>query len=72
MIAQAIYEDFETFSAGKEKYGKEYIDGLMSVLSNLIDKIGRNKVNIFIKSKYFGKCVDRSIMEVLFPENFAI
>ncbi|MHB1702814.1 MAG: hypothetical protein ACYCS0_01155 [bacterium] len=72
MIAQAIYEDFEAIKGKKEKYGREDIDELRNILSGLIEKYGKDKVKIFIRSKYFGKCADRSIMEVLFPENFAI
>ena len=72
MIAQAIYEDFGELKGKKEKYGKEDIEELRKVLSGLILKFGRDKVEIFIGSRYFGRCVDRSILEVLFPENFAI
>lgn len=72
MIAQAIYEDFEVIKGKKEKYGGEDIDELRNILNGLIEKYGGNKVKIFIRSEYFGKCADRSITEVLFPENFAI
>jgi len=72
MIAQAIYEDFETIKDKKEKYGIRDTDELSNILSGLIEKYGRDKVKIFIKSEYFEKCADRSILEVLFPENSAI
>ncbi|RZD15279.1 MAG: hypothetical protein EVJ47_03135 [Candidatus Acidulodesulfobacterium ferriphilum] len=72
LIAQAIYEDFEELKGKKEKYGKDDIEELRNALSVLIEKFGRDKVKIFIRSVYFRKCVDRSVLEVLFPENFAI
>ena len=72
LISQAIYEDFEYIKDKKEKYGKEDIKELRKVLSGLTLKFGRDKVKIFIRSRYFGRCADRSILEVLFPENFAI
>ena len=72
LIAQAIYEDFEELKGKKEKYGKDDVEELRNSLSVLIEKFGRDKVKIFIRSIYFRKSVDRSILEVLFPENFAI
>ncbi len=72
LISQAIYEDFEEMKGEIEKYGKDDIEELRNVLSVLLEKFGRDKIKIFIKSVYFRKCVDRSILEVLFPENFAI
>jgi hypothetical protein len=72
LIAQAIYEDFEEMKGEKEKYGKDDIEELRNALSILLEKFGRDKIKIFIRSIYFRKCVDRSILEVLFPENFAI
>ena len=72
LIAQAIYEDFEEIKGKMEKYGKDDIEELRNALSVLLEKFGRDKIKIFIRSIYFRKCVDRSIMEVLFPENFAI
>jgi hypothetical protein len=70
LIAQAIYEDFEEMKGKKEKYGKDDVEELKYVLSVLLEKFGRDKIKIFIRSVYFRKCVDRSILEVLFPENF--
>ncbi len=72
LIAQAIYEDFEELKGEKEKYGKDDVEELRNALSVLLEKFGRDKVKIFIRSIYFRKSVDRSILEVLFPENFAI
>ena len=72
LIAQAIYEDFEELKGEKEKYGKDDVEELRNALSVLLEKFGRDKVKIFIRSIYFKKSVDRSILEVLFPENFAI
>ena len=72
LIAQAIYEDFEELKGDKEKYGKDDVEELRNALSVLIEKFGRDKVKIFIRSIYFRKSVNRSILEVLFPENFAI
>ena len=72
LIAQAIYEDFEELKGEKEKYGKDDVGELRNALSGLLEKFGRDKVKIFIRSIYFRKSVDRSILEVLFPENFAI
>ena len=72
LIAQAIYEDFEEIKGEKEKYGKDDIDELRNALSILLEKFGRDKIKIFIRSIYFRKCVDRSILEVLFPQNFAM
>ena len=72
LIAQAIYGDFEELKGKKEKYGKNDLEELRDALSVLIEKFSRDKVKIFIKSRYFRKCVDRLILEVLFPENFAI
>ena len=63
LIAQAIYEDFEELKGKKEKYGKEDIEELRKVLNGLIGKFTMDKVKIFIRSRYFGKCVDRSILE---------
>ena len=61
MIAQAIYGDFESINGKKEKYGKEDIEELISALSGLTEKFGWDKIKIFIRSMYFGKCVDRSM-----------
>ncbi len=72
LIAQAIYEDFEELKGEKEKYGKDDVEELRNALSVLLEKFGRDKVKIFIRSIYFRKSVDRSILEVLFPENFAV
>ncbi len=72
LIAQAIYEDFDEMKGEKEKYGKDDMEELRNALSILLEKFGRDKIKIFIRSIYFKKCVDRSILEVLFPENFAI
>ncbi len=72
LIAQAIYEDFEELKGKKEKYGKNDIEELRNALSILLEKFGRDKIKIFIRSIYFRKCVDRSVLEVLFPENFAM
>lgn len=72
LISRAIYEDFESIKGKKEKYGKKDIEELRKVLSGLTLKFGRDKIKIFIRSRYFGRCADRSILEVLFPENFAI
>ena len=72
LIAQAIYEDFEELKGKKEKYGKDDIEELRNALSILIEKFDRDKIKIFIRSIYFRKCVDRSVLEVLFPENLAI
>ena len=72
LIAQAIYEDFEEMNGKIEKYGKDDIEELRNALSVLLEKFGRDKIKIFIRSIYFRKCVDRSILEVLFPENFAV
>jgi hypothetical protein len=72
LIAQAIYEDFDEMKGEKERYSKEDIEELKNALSVLLEKFGRDKVKIFIRSIYFRKSVDRSILEVLFPENFAI
>ena len=72
LIAQAIYEDFEELKGKKEKYGKDDVEELRNALNVLLEKFGRDKVKIFIRSIYFRKSVDRSILEVLFPDNFAI
>ena len=72
LIAQAIYEDFDEMKGEKERYSKEDIEELKNALSVLLEKFGRDKIKIFIRSIYFKKCVDRSILEVLFPEKFAI
>ena len=65
LIAQDIYEDFEELKGKKEKYGKDDIEELRKALSGLIEKFGRDKVKTFIRSVYFGKCVDRSILDVI-------
>ena len=61
MIVQAIYGDFESIKGKKEKYGKEDIEELIYALSGLTEKFGWDKIKIFIRSRYFGKCVDRSM-----------
>ena len=69
-LKDAMAYEYDGVPYAKERFNS--IEELRKVLSGLTLKFGRDKVEIFIGSRYFGKCVDRSILEVLFPENFAI